>query len=411
MSGTAPIMLSLALLATLTGSGCLRAGHKIGRVSDETLARDAQSLGPLLGKARLPDALRLLEAYLAHFRGRSRERDRAICRWLEATGLTPTAAAARLSALRPPSRRRMRAFLAELLRPRTCRKPREAPSDDASVRPGIYAFSETKTSLSGDTLTVQERWLLRRKGERVWGWYIRRLDRKSGDGRPYRCSSSTSYGVLMAFTFEGKPRGAGFVLEEREAFVSPGPCAPRQIRLDRCTLRGHGRGLALRCGSERFLSRVAGLWGPGMGGGHYRWVGPTTPRPDGTRQRVTEQWNLLELAGKLHGFYIREKKITARRGQRHRCNGKTQLTRRRLYLVRGTREGSKVALQEVAVLYRPGPCAQGDRARLDSYKGTLSAGLLTLSWGQGSQTLRRDATIPSLALPLRWVPKALAPRR
>lgn len=393
----------LLMVADLVG-GCPKPQPTLGRVSDETLAKDAQRLGPRLHTAKIPEAARLLEAYLAHFRGQADERDQALCTWLRLTRLTPTAGTARLSAVKPPSRRRMRAFLAVLLQPRTCRQHQPRSSEDAPLKAGIYTFSETKTALSGDTLAVQERWLLHRKGDRLWGWYIRRMDRQSGDGRVYRCSRTTRYGAVMAFTFVGRPQGAGFVLEETDAYVQPGPCAPRQIRLDRCSLRAQTHGIVLRCPAKRRLKRSAGLPAPGASGGVYLWAGPTTPRADGSRQRVTEQWHLLEVAGKLHGFYTRTKRITARAGHKHKCNGKPTLERRRLYLVSGTRQGNAVTLHELAALHRPGPCADS-KVRLDTYRGTLSGSALTLSWGQGSQTLKRDPTHQTQAIPLRWLPK------
>ncbi len=398
-----------ALVAMVLFAGCPRVGPTLGRVSDRTLAADAQKLGPRLRQAKIPQAARLLEAYLAHFRGKAAERNEAICQWLRLTSLTPTAATAQLSSVRPPSRRRMRTFLAVLLKPRTCRKTPDPTSEDAPLKPGIYAFNETKTSLSGDTLTVQERWMIRRKGERVWGWYIRRMDRVSGDGRSYRCSHSRRYGVVMAFTFEGRPKGTAFVLKETDAFVQPGPCAPKQIRLDRCVLRPVGSGLRLRCPGPRQLTRIASLPGVGASGGVYQWAGPTTPRADGTRQRVTEQWHLLELAGKLHGFYFRHQKVTARDGQTHKCNGKPTFERTRLYLVGGTRTGATIKLHELMALHRPGPCADS-KVRPDTYRGTLAGGVLSLSWGQGNQTLKRDPSLESQALPLRWMPKTTAPK-
>jgi len=402
-------MLTGALLAMLLCGGCPKPQPTLGRVSDHTLASDAQKLGPGLHQAKIPQSAHLLEAYLAHFRGQPSERNQALCTWLRLTGLTPTAATAVLSGVRPPSRRRMRKFLEVLLQPRTCRMPREQVSGDTAVKAGIYSFNETKTALSGDTMTVQERWLIRRKGERVWGWYLRRLDRQSGDGRTYRCSRTTRYGVLMAFTFRGRPGGTGFVLEETDAFVQPGPCAPRQIRLDRCGVHALANGVQLRCPAERQLTHLAGLPAPGGSGGAYQWVGPTTPRADGSRKRVTEQWHLLERAGKLHGFYSRLQTITARAGQTHKCNGKPTFDRKRLYLVGGSRTGAKLTLQELTALHRPGPCAS-NKVHLDTYHGTLSPGVITLSWGQGSQTLTREPSTKPLALPLRWMLKNTAPK-
>lgn len=406
---TIRIRLAILLMVASMAGGCPKPRQTLGRVSDETLARDAQKLGPRLHTAKIPEAAHLLEAYLAHFRGKVAERDRALCTWLRLTRLTPTAGTARLSVVNPPSRHRMRSFLAVVLQPRTCRLAPPRSSENTPLKAGIYAFNETKTALSGDTLAVQERWLLHRKGERLWGWYIRRLDRQSGDGRVYRCSRTTRYGVVMAFTFVGRSRGSGFVLEETDAYVQPGPCAPRQIRLDRCSLRAQTSGLLLRCPAERRLRRAVGLPAPGASGGVYQWAGPTTPRADGSRQRVTEQWHLLELAGKLHGFYTRKKRITARAGTKHKCNGKPTLERRRLYLVGGSRKGAEVTLHELTAMHRPGPCADS-KVRLDTYRGTVSGRSLTLSWGQGSQTLKRDPTHQTQALPLRWLPKTAAPK-
>jgi hypothetical protein len=398
-----------AVVVSFLAVGCPGPGRTLGRVSDRTLAGDAQKLGPRLRQAKIPQAARLLEAYLAHFRGKAAERNEAICQWLRSTSLTPTAATAQLSSVRPPSRHRMRTFLAVLLKPRTCRKVSEPTHEDAPLKAGIYSFNETKTGLSGDTLTVQERWLIRREGERIWGWYIRRLDRQSGDGRSYRCSRSTRYGVVMAFTFVGRPEGAAFVLKETDAFVQPGPCAPKQIRLDRCVVRPLASGLQLRCPRSRQLSRMASLPAPGASGGVYQWTGPTTPRADGTRQKVSEQWHLLELGGKLHGYYTRQKVVTGRAGRTHKCNGKATFERKRLYLVGGTRTGSTITLHELTALHRPDPCAD-TKVHLDTYRGTLSGGVLSLSWGQGTQALKRDPSVKSQALPLGWMPKTSSPK-
>ncbi len=409
MVPTTMILATMVLASMVLAVGCPKSGPILGRVSDRTLASDAQKLGPRLRQAKLGHSARLLEAYLAHFRGKVAERNEAICQWLQLTSLTPTAATAHLSSVEPPSRRRMRAFLAVLLKPRTCRKAHEPTSADAPLNPGIYSFNETKTALSGDTLTVQERWMIRRKGDRIWGWYIRRMDRQSGDGRSYRCSRNTRYGVVMAFTFVGRPQGASFVLEETDAFVQPGPCAPKQIRLDRCVMRPLATGLQLNCPRSRRLTRMASLPAPGASGGVFQWTGPTTPRADGTRQRVIEQWHLLELGGKLHGFYTRHQKVTARARQTHKCNGKKTFERKRLYLVGGTRTGAAITLHELTALHRPGPCAD-TKVRLDTYRGSLSGGVLSLSWGQGSQSLKRDPTKETQALPLGWMPKTSTPK-
>jgi hypothetical protein len=77
------------------------------------------------------------------------------------------------------------------------------------------------------------------------------------------------------------------------------------------------------------------------------------------------------------------------------------LTRQSLYLLRGERKADKITLHELAALQRPDPCAD-PKVRLDIYRGTVRGDVLNLSWGEGSQTLRRAAARPSLAMPLQW---------
>ncbi|MFH2006726.1 MAG: hypothetical protein ABI333_09090 [bacterium] len=390
------------LLAALLG-GCPKSQPQTpGRVSSQVLLRDIQRLGTQLQRAGVPGPAQLLEAYLAHYRGQAEQRDRALCAWLRQNGLTPTAATAKLSTLDPPSKPRMRGFLAALLTPRTCRAPRPRPGPAGPV-PGIYTFNETKTSLSGDTLAVQERWLVLRKDNQLHGWYLRRQGRQSGDGRRFECSRSTRYGTLTAYTFRGVRSGAAAQLEETAAFVQPGPCAPKKLRLARCAVRSLHAGLQLQCPDSRQLKRVGGVPAPGKGGGVYRWES-TTPRPDGGKQHVQESWHLVERMGRLNGFYTRLTTATARSGKSFSCNAKPGYGLARLYLIGGTIKAGSVTLQELAALHRPSPCDDG-KVKLDSYRGTLGPDHITLSWGQGSQKLQRRPLETNLALPLEVVSK------
>ena len=59
----------VAGLALTLGTGCPKGRPTLGRVSDNTLASDAQKLGPRLREAKVPAATRLLQAYLAHCQG------------------------------------------------------------------------------------------------------------------------------------------------------------------------------------------------------------------------------------------------------------------------------------------------------------------------------------------------------
>jgi hypothetical protein len=431
------------------GPSARRAGL---RPAPAQLAADAQALASAARRAGLaaPDAL--VQAYLEHFGGEPAARQQSRCAWLRAAGLTATAAAARLSALPAPgpTPAHLQAFVAALLEsPRcdggaaaggashTARGPGPEPprrgantGGGGALTTGRYAAELTRQE-SGHRVIRRETWALTRQGNRLRGVLFVHRVRVSTDGRKFVCSRSGRAEQRHAFLLEGQvtPGSGAITLRSAAGFVQPGPCADAEQPALACQgsvapapapdapgapdAAGSGPVTAtLRCPRPRALRRVAAPPPPGPGSGVYRWGG-VVPRADGGRERVQETWYLSTRGTAVRGFYQRVSRATARAGATFACNGKRHHRRRRLYRVQGTlvsasgasgapaarAAGPALTLREVAEYRQPSQC-DTQQTSLDRYRGQLTGKGLELSWGAGTQRLRRLTQEANLAAPL-----------
>ncbi len=376
--------------------GCIAKYRKSSKLTLASARQDVATLERQLRANNVDRPQLFIEAYLAHFSGRIPTRDRALCAWFRVTGLTAARARARLALFQSPSTLRMKHFLTALRSLGRC-APQKHSNPSEHFLPGMYTFSETKSSLAGDTLHVRERWLIRRDGPRLWGWYLRRLERTSGDGRAYRYSRAPHYSVLMAFKFEGKVIGRSLSLVETDAFIRPGPCAPKKVRLDRCSGAAHGQQFVLNCPRKVRLRRVSSSPGrPDVATGVFRQI-RSVQRSDGGHQWVEMDLHLSHRKEQILGWISRA--TTARKGKSFACNGRRRFSLNTMVVVVGTIKAGTIALREVMALHRPGPCDNG-KVELKTYSGSLSGSTLRLRWRDGTQTYKRrpGVTTPALSL-------------
>lgn len=389
-------LLTLAALAAGCPGGIR---HPLAPVTDAALLGDVRVLADRMSAARIEQPALLLEAYLAHFRGQRRSRDQALCHWQQRSGLAGNAAAAKLSLIKPPSATRYQSFVGAVLAPRRCQgRALDDGRASGDLREGVYVFDETRVALSGDTLTVQERYLIRREGDRLTGWYLRRLSRRSGDGRPYQCSRERSYDVLMAFLLEGRAGDRSFRLGETDAFVRPGPCAPRRLPVERCTGTTTGQGILLRCAEQRLLTWAGAVPEQlGATAGVYQ-RGHTSPTAQGGVEHVTEDWHVAARGVEVFGLSLRSGRHTARAGGRLACSGQERADLRRLVLLRGRLKDGVATLEEAVALHRPHPC-DVTPVPLERWRGEANVASVQLTSGARNLVLRRVMGTPSLAMP------------
>ncbi len=386
------------------------------RPSAAVLANDAGILARAARRVGLPEPDVLVEAYLAYFRDDAGAAHQARCRWLSAAHLTPTRAAARLSAITLGNGHRWRAFVAGVLANAPCHgepapRRRIAPPTGPVPLAGTFASERTDPG-DGIKTVVRGWWVLVRQGTRLEGWRLERRRRVSTDGRKFNCSrglTADELGVSLltgTVTAADAPGGPRFTLQSTMRYVQPGPCADKTPPPPlRCTGQATPEGVRLSCPEAQLLKRTGPLPTPGLHSGVYRWSG-VTPRADGGKEQVTETWHLLTQGGtRVFGFYRRITRASARTGTTFRCNHKAAYERHRLYLVQGqgNARAGKVTLHEVAELRRPGPCDNA-ASSLDRYQGRFEKGGLDLSWGAGSQRLERLPTRWLLAAPRSWPP-------
>lgn len=267
-------------------------------------------------------------------------------------------------------------------------------------------------SQQGDLRIEQEEWHLTQSGSTLRGDYLRQVTMLSRDEKPYRCNGLLGFVVTSRVRVEGQRIGDQIDLRELSVDQEQSPCADAVPPLrsyqgllqgDRLILRFPGgvEQLVYRS-SERAVSPLYPLDGSGRElpseavrnlGGVWDWQTEAKVSTDGEGDLHSEkeEWHLVDLDGKLAGYFDR---VVERRRPRgvFPCSGSPVMRTQTRYTLRGRRTGDQLFLNEVDYKSEPSPCENGGR-RLDSYRGTLlSAGLLLLEWSGGQQLLRRRSS-------------------
>lgn len=307
--------------------------------------------------------------------------------------------------------------------------PHIARSQDAAVQTAPATFVPSLQSLSGtwdwllrshsqqgDLRIEQEEWHLQQQGAKLHGDYLRQVTMLSRDQKPYRCNGQLGFVVTSRVRVEGQRSGDQVELRELSIDQEQSPCADAvpalrsyqgMLQGDRLILRFAGgvEQLVLRASLQATGLRVSPL--PPIEGngrepmteaernlaGVWDWQTEAKVSTDGEGDLHSEkeEWHLVDLDGKLAGYFDR----VVERRRLHGvfpCSGSQVMRTQTRYTLRGRRTGDQLFFNEVDYKSEPSPCENGGR-RLDSYRGTvLSVGLLLLEWSGGQQLLRRRTT-------------------
>jgi hypothetical protein len=284
-----------------------------------------------------------------------------------------------------------------------------------TVRPdatGIWDWSFRSRDDQGDERLEQEEWHLSQKNGVVEGYYDRIVDMKSLDDRLFRCNQKVSFTKYTRVRLAGRIEGMRVVLREVAFEAKPGPCDDGARNLVEYWGVLTGPHLSLRWGSEAgqqtLIRRIDQGRTPlvefvnfadrptehartpgGMSvpvGGTWEWELRSIDA-EGDERLEREEWHLAETPDGVKGYYDRTVKRV--RGEGRFACGESRFETATRYTIVGQRVGERLMLTEVDYKSEPSKCDNALR-RLDTYRGSLNDGeSLVLSWGSGSQLLRR----------------------
>lgn len=277
---------------------------------------------------------------------------------------------------------------------------------------GTWDWLHKSESQQGDLRIEQEEWQLSQKGRKLSGHYLRQVTMLSRDQKPYRCNGMLGFVVASRVQVEGQRIGDQIDLRELSVEKEQSPCddtiPPLRsyqglLQGDRLLLQfpGGSEQLVYRS-SERVVSPLTPMEGGGREvltdaernlGGVWDWQTEAKVSTDGEGDLHSEkeEWHLVDLDGKLAGYFDRVVERRRLRGV-FPCTGSQVMRSQTRYTLRGRRTGEQLFLNEVDYKSEPSPCENGGR-RLDSYRGTLlPLGQLLLEWSGGQQILRRRSS-------------------
>jgi len=278
---------------------------------------------------------------------------------------------------------------------------------------GVWDWTFRSRDEQGDERLEQEEWHIDQRGQAIEGYYDRVVDMRSLDDRLFRCNQKISFTKYTRVRIAGRLEGSRVILREVAFDAKPGPCDDGARNL--VEYRGviSGPHLALRWGPEsgqqtlvRRVDQRTPLvefvnFNDGPGGEQPRKpVGLSVPvsgtwewelrsiDAEGDERLEREEWHLTEGDAGIRGYYDRTVKRVRGDGS-FTCNGEGRFETATRYTVVGQRFGEQLMLTETDYKSEPTKCDNALR-RLDSYRGSVSdPESLVLSWGQGSQLLRR----------------------
>ena len=281
---------------------------------------------------------------------------------------------------------------------------------------GVYDWTLSTTDEHGDIYLEKEEWHLTQTGSALAGWYDRTVTVVSSDEQPYRCNRKLSFSKFTRVRFSGTV--AGEKLEVREVGFEPGkpnPCDSGERML--VSYKGVARAATIEL-----------LWAPGAGqtlyrresvspalavegkpaqvvaaiegapasvaasmpiAGTYEWELRSVDA-DGDSRIEHERWELQETDEGIVGHYDRVVTRVRGGGALFVCNHEDRYDSNTRYTVHGQRVADRFKIVEVEYKAVPDRCDNGLR-RMDAYDGLVvgEGDELLLSWGSGSQLLRR----------------------
>ena len=278
---------------------------------------------------------------------------------------------------------------------------------------GVWDWVFRSTDEQKNVRIEQEEWHLQQRGKQLSGWYDRAVTMMSTDEMLFRCNRQLGFTKFTRVRIAGTVEGEGVRLREVGFEARPGPCDDGARNLVKYTgkvlgatiylkwdERGGGQTLHRREGAQPALAETVGaedvipveparqVVGTAPVTGDWEWQLRSIDA-EGDERLEREEWHLAESDAGIAGWY--ERTVTRARGEgTFACNGEARYLTVTRYAISGSRAGDRVSLSETEYKSAPSRCDNGLR-RLDSYRGTLSAdgGELSLSWGPGTQLLRR----------------------
>lgn len=274
---------------------------------------------------------------------------------------------------------------------------------------GTWDWLYRGNTQQGDLRIEQEEWHLSQKGNQITGDYLRQVTTLSLDQKPFRCNGLYGFLIVSRVRLVGEVRGDKLLLQEHSAEQEPSPCSDEKIPLrsyegslqgSRLSLR-HSGGIQqlVRRTKDSKISALTPLEGGGREqltdsdlvlNGVWDWQSRTTANVDGDidQHSEREEWHLVDMGGKLAGYYDRIVERSRRSGV-FACSGSAQLRSVTRYTLRGRRSGDHFFLNETDYRSEPSACENGGR-RVDSYRGTiLPQGQLLLEWSGGQQVIKK----------------------
>jgi hypothetical protein len=280
--------------------------------------------------------------------------------------------------------------------------PAPEPALTAADLRGHFRWSHASDA-DGVRRVEIERWSLDGEGPALTGRYEREVTFVSLDGTPFECNQAVRYRLRSTVELEGTVAGRSAHLHARAYRVEASPCERGYRRLGSYEARPVPAGLALRWdGGAQTLSRDeppadAAPTAPAPDSGEraplegaWRWATRATA-DDGAELRLeVERWRLTETSpGVLEGEYVRTVTVSSPGGAEIACAGAPHYRHQDRYTVRGTRDGDRITVAEVAYEAEPHPCLHHAERHLDSAIGVLEGGYLVLTWrGKRRQVLQ-----------------------
>ncbi len=282
-------------------------------------------------------------------------------------------------------------------------------SADGNVLSGTWDWLYRGDTQQGDLRIEQEEWHVTQTGDKLSGDYLRQVTTLSSDGKPFRCNGLHGFLLTSRVRLVGEVRGDKIFLKETVMEQESSPCGEGKVPLRSYEGSLQGELLSLRYpgGQQQLVrrkkdSKVSSLT-PIEGGGHellsesdlvlngiwdFQQRSSTPVDGEGDLHSEREEWHLVDMGGKLAGYYDRIVERSKGRGV-FACSGSAQFRSVTRYTLRGRRSGDRFFLNETDYRSEPSPCENGGR-RVDSYRGTiLPMGQLLLEWSGGQQILKR----------------------
>lgn len=245
---------------------------------------------------------------------------------------------------------------------------------------GNWVYQHTWEDKAGDEVTAEETWNFLVEGPRISGWYERRVNKTSKDGRTYTCNHALTLERKYRKYFAGKFTGTGFTITENKyELTSPGACEQGDYKFFKYAgefLAGNQLKLKTDSFSQTLSRTAAGYSDPEPLppqshnlSGVWSW---DNNYEDEYQNSVTEHevWTLTQIDTSVFGQYLRTVKYQSLDGSTFNCNSSLSFEREMKLLVSGHNEQNRISLEEISYTNYGDPrCALEERI-LMQYNGT-----------------------------------------